>query len=155
MRFMSVRLRFRSKVGWRRKLYSTCPTGDNSHARLQPSAHVPAHCVGEFVPRVLVALKLDIACTLAQLSFIIRHTRWRIELVARARKMQHARLRRLVCRARLPIAGQAPTDANDAAQNVCVREREAIVERAGLRETEQEEVMRINDAFINQCGDQI
>src|SRR5437868_2406506 len=112
---------------------------DNSHTRLEPRAHVRTHLVLEFVPRIFVTLKLHVARTLAQAALIIRHTRGRIKFITRAREMKHARRRRLIRRARLPIAGQPAADANDAAQNVCVREREAIVERAGLRETEQED----------------
>src|SRR5260370_41222400 len=69
--------------------------------------------------------------------------------------MKNAGLSWLVKRAGFPIARHAAADSNHAAQNVRVREREAIIQRARLREAEQEDLFPIGDAFLGERVDQI
>src|SRR5215213_10120702 len=84
-----------------------------------------------------------------QLSLVIAHTFRRVELVARAGEMQHVNIRVAICRTRFPVAGNAATYPHNSAQTIGVRKGEAIVERARLREAEQENTFRIGEAFAS------
>src|SRR5712691_2061641 len=69
--------------------------------------------------------------------------------------MKHAGLSWLVKLAGFPIARHAAADSNHTAQDVRVRERETIIQRARLRKAEQEDSGPIGDAFTGQRVDQI
>src|SRR5712691_2769760 len=69
--------------------------------------------------------------------------------------MKHAGLSWLVKLAGFPIARHAAADSNHTAQDVRVRERETIIQRARLREAKQEDSGPIGDAFTGQRVDQI
>src|SRR6266851_1697946 len=69
--------------------------------------------------------------------------------------MKNAGLSWLIKRAGFPIARHSAADSNHAAQDVRVREREAIMQRARLREAEQEDSGPIGDAFFGQRVDQV
>src|SRR5229473_197124 len=68
--------------------------------------------------------------------------------------MKNAGLGWPVKRAGFPIARHAAADSNRPAQNVRVREREAIIQRARLRKAEQEDLFPIGDAFFGERVDQ-
>src|SRR5678815_1591855 len=90
-----------------------------------------------------------------KLSLVIAHAFGCVELIARAGEMQHVDFRLAICWTRLPVARDAATNANNSSQTISVRESEAIVEGARLREAEQENAFRIGEAFVTQRLDQI
>src|SRR5712691_3447664 len=69
--------------------------------------------------------------------------------------MKNAGLRWLVKLAGFPIARHSAADSNHAAQDVRMRECEAIIQGARLREAEQEDSGPIGDTFAGQRVDQV
>src|SRR6266851_5311319 len=97
----------------------------------------------------VIALKLDVTRSQAQLRGVIASTCRRIELIALTAQMKNCCFGLLVKIARFPIARQAAADSNHAAQHVRMRERKTVIERAGLREAQQKDSFWISNALID------
>src|SRR5215212_9770997 len=97
----------------------------------QPLDHILAHLGNNFVRRV-ITFERDGAGACSQLSFVIPYSLGRVKLVTSAGEMKHTDRRRLIQCACFPIARNAATDTNYAAQVLTVCESEAIIERARL-----------------------
>ena len=87
---------------------------------------------GNNLVRRVIRLKLDGARARFELALVIPHTfRW-IEFIPCTGEMQHIDFGVVIGRARLPISGNASTDAYNSTQTMRMCESEAIVERTRL-----------------------
>ena len=97
----------------------------------------------------IVTPKFNVFCALSQLGGVVRNARGRIEFIALAGKMKNRGVSLLVRRA-FPISRQTARDTNHAAQDLQMRESEAVVQRAALREAEQKNAFGIRNAFVDE-----
>src|SRR4030088_1575533 len=94
----------------------------------QPRANIVSHWLNNFVAGV-ITLKLNLGRAPAQLRGVIGSSRRGIKLVPLTTQMKCRRCGWLVKFTCLPIAGYAAADSDHSAQNIWVRECEAIIQR--------------------------
>ena len=88
--------------------------------------------------------------SLSELFRIAGDARRRIKLVHLSRQMKDSRTGLPVAFAYFPIAGQPAANTDDAPQTLRVREGEAIIQGARLREAKQKDALPQRDAFTDE-----
>src|SRR5689334_8545757 len=105
--------------------------------------------------RCVIALESYIGCSRLKLLLVVANSFGRVELVTRSRQMKDLDLGRPVSRIRVPVARQTAAYTYDPAQAFRVRKREAIIQRARLREADKIDPARVGDALFYQPGNEI